>query len=189
MNGNELMTAIGNIDDKYVMAFSQEGTLKVNRSIVKKIVLPIAACLCIIVSAMVLLKNNDTTNFPSTGEQIWGDGITDNEVVSSSEQAVKGKIIIADSLKKAMHDSQNKNDVFAIMVTETSGANKEIVYNSFVKPLNVEEDYMKSGLIFATEEQIQSFECPADLSIVLFLAEKPHEDVVINESVIESNNN
>lgn len=189
MNGNELMTAIGNINDKYIMEFSQEETLKVNRSIVKKFVLPIAACFCIIVSAMILLTNNNTPNIPPTGEQIWGNGITDNEVVSSSEQAVKGKIIIADSLKKAMHNSQNKNDVFAIMVTETSGANKEIIYKSFVQPLNVKEDYMKTGLIFATEKQIQAFECPAELSIVLFLAEKPQEDVVINESVIESNNN
>lgn len=199
MNGNELMVAIGNINDKYVMAFSQEETLKVNHSIAKKIALPIAACLCIVVSATILLKNNNNTPsiptiptiptpVPSTGEQIWGDGITDNEVESSSEQAAKGKIIIADSLKNAMHNSKNKNDVFAIMVAETSGANKEKIYNSFVLPLGVEEDYMKSGLIFATAEQIKSFECPSNLSIVLFLAEKPHEDVVVNESVIESNN-
>lgn len=188
MNGNNIMTAIGNIDDKYIMEFSQEETLKVNSSIVKKTVLSIAACLCLVISAVVLLTNNSTPNIPSTGEKIWGTGITDNEFKNSSEQAEKGKITIADSLKNAMHNSKNKNDIFAIMVTETSGATKEKIYDSFVIPLKVEEDYMKTGIIFATEEQIESFDCPSDLSIVLFLAKKPYEDVVINESALEASN-
>ena len=58
-----------------------------------------------------------------------------------------------------------------------------------MKYLNIKEDYMNSGLFFATAKQIQAFECPSDLSLVLFLVKKPQDYVIINENKIKSNNN
>lgn len=185
MNGNRMMYAIGNIDEKYIMEFLHERTLKINRFITKKSILTTAACLCLIIFTMFVFEYSTV---PQTGEQIWGTGIADNEVESCIEQAAKGKIVIANSLKDAIDNSRNKNDLFAIMVTETSGADKETIYNSFVLPFEVDEDYMRTGIIFATEEQINSFVCPSNLSIILFLADKPHEDIFVDESLINKKN-
>ena len=65
---------------------------------------------------------------------------------------------------------------FAVLVTETTGASEEVVYETFVKPLGVEEDYLGAGIIFVTKEQLRELVCPEGLALVLSLAARPAGD-------------
>lgn len=126
------------------------------------------------------------TNAPQPGETIWA-GYGDQIWKDYSEQSVKGSIILADELKAVMEKSENAADIFAVWVTDTTGASKEEIYNTFVKPLGVEEDYIDTGIIFVTEEQINSLVCPLELALVLRLGTIPYEEEVwIDEAYLET---
>lgn len=125
------------------------------------------------------------TSAPQPGETIWAhDG--DQIWKDYSEQSVKGSIILADELKIMMEKSENAADVFAVRITDTAGASREEIYNTFVKPLGIDEEYMKTGVIFVTEEQINTLVCPSELALVLYLVVKPYEDVWIDEAYLET---
>ena len=62
--------------------------------------------------------------------------------------------------------------LFAVLVTETTGASEEVVYETFVKPLGVEEDYLGAGIIFVTKEQLRELVCPEGLALVLSPAQR-----------------
>ena len=57
-------------------------------------------------------------------------------------------------------------------MTETGGKETSYIYEALVKKLNAKEDYMETGVVFITKNQIKSLECPGDLAIILSLAEK-----------------
>lgn len=113
----------------------------------------------------------------NSDDQIWKD---------YTEQSTKGSIILADELKTMMERSESPADIFAVRVTDTTGASDEDIYNNFVKPLGIDEEYIETGVIFATAEQINSFVCPSNLALVLYFAVKPYEDVWINEEYLET---
>lgn len=69
-----------------------------------------------------------------------------------------------------MTNSDNEKNLFAVLVTEMTGATPEEVYNTFVKPLNINEEYLDTGVIYLSENQINTLECPPDFSLVLSLA-------------------
>lgn len=116
----------------------------------------------------------------NSDDQIWKD---------YTEQSAKGSIILADELKTVMERSESPADIFAVRVTDTTGASEEDIYNTFVKPLGIDEEYLETGNIYATAEQINSFVCPSNLALVLYFAVKPYEDVWINEEYLESAGN
>ncbi len=116
----------------------------------------------------------------NSDDQIWKD---------YTEQSTKGTIILADELKIMMEKSENAADIFAVRVTDTTGASDEDIFNTFVKPLGIDEEYIETGVIFATAEQIKSFVCPSNLALVLYFAVKPYEDVWINEEYLETAGN
>lgn len=58
------------------------------------------------------------------------------------------------------------------------GASEEVVYETFVKPLGVEEDYLGAGIIFVTKEQLRELVCPEGLALVLSLAARPAESLL-----------
>ncbi|MCM1307328.1 MAG: hypothetical protein NC223_01875 [Butyrivibrio sp.] len=125
------------------------------------------------------------TSAPQPGETIWaGDG--DQIWKDYSEQAVKGSIILADELKAVMEKSDNTADVFAVRVTDTAGASKEEIYNAFVKPLGIAEEFMESDVIFVTAEQINALVCPPELALVLYLKIKPYKDIWIDQEYLET---
>lgn len=125
------------------------------------------------------------TNAPQPGETIWAYG-EDQIWKDYTEQSVKGSIILADELKIMMERSENPADVFAVRITDTAGASEEEIYNTFVKPLGINENYMETGIIFVTAEQINSLTCPSELALVLYLVVKPYEDVWIDEEYLET---
>ncbi len=195
MNGKIFMAAMGNINDRYIMEFADVKPLKKPHSIFVTKILPIAACLCLILTISVLWDSHNNApkgNIPGetdTAIIVWGDGIGDNSIEKYGDKATKGTIFITDSLKKAMSDSKNDNDRFAVIITELTGASANDVYNKFVKPLGVTEEYLETGIIFITEKQISTLECPSDLSLVLSLAVKPYEDKPVNKETLDTKEN
>lgn len=210
MSGNAMMAAIGNIDDRYVMEFTDVTAIKKPVPPTVKLFLPLAGCLCAACLALALLithqgkppaggpqiiapigsttptvPNNTTaptTAVPPTtmgttagGTVIWcentfGD-LSDDRYEGVAE---KGKIMFAKSLEEAMKKSANRNDIFAVYVEVMPGVPMDYVYDTFVKPLNVQEDYMKHGIIFLTADQIAAAECPSDYWLVFHLAVDPN---------------
>lgn len=192
MSGKVLMAAIGDINDRYVMEFAEVQPIKKHCSVLVTKILLFAACLCIVVMSVVFMMQNH--NIPqgsdpgdiSTGNVIWGEGVGDNVVEEYGDQAIKGTIVIAESLKNAMTNSDNGKDLFAVMVTEMTGATPNDVYNTFIKPLNLNEEYLNTGIIYVSENQINTLECPSDFSLVLSLAVKPYEDKPVNQETLDT---
>ena len=191
MSGNVLMAAMGNINDRYIMEFAEVKPIKKHHSALLTKILPLAACLCVVImSAILLTQNGNAPQGNQSGDLannvIWGNGVSDNVVEEYGDKAAKGTIILAESLENALKNSDNEDDLFAVMVTEMTGAAPNDVYNTFVKPLNVNEKYLETGIIFISEEQIAELECPSDLSLVLSLAIKPYEDQPVNQETLDT---
>lgn len=193
MKAERLLCAIGGISDRHIVEFAEVRPVMLLKAIWIKMVAA-AACLCFAVIGAVVFVHNAPqgeqtgTDLPQ-GETIWRyrwSDFGDMEGKDDIGQSVKGSILLEDRLKAAMEKSDNAADVFAVQVTETSGAAEEDIYNAFVKPLGVDEEYMKWGLIFATAEQIRSLVCPPEFAIVLRLSVKPWEDVFIDEEYLKN---
>lgn len=195
MSGKVIMAAMGNINDRYIMEFAEVKPIKKHYSTFVKKILPLAACLCIVIMSAIFLKPNNNMpqgNQPGNAPNnnvIWGNGVSDNIVEQYGDEATTGTIIIAESLKNAIENSDNEKDLFAVMVTEMTGATPNDVYNTFVKPLNVNEEYLETGIIFVSEKQITALECPSDFSLVLSLAIKPYEDKPVNQETLDTTAN
>ena len=192
MSGKVIMAAMGNINDRYIMEFAEVKPIKKHYFAFVKKILPLVACLCIVImSAIFLMQNknvpqgNQPGNVPNNNI-IWGNGVGDNIVEQYGDEAATGTIIIAESLKNAIENSDNEKDLFAVMVTEMTGATPNDVYNTFVKPLNVNEEYLETGVIFVSEKQITALECPSNFSLVLSLAIKPYEDKPVNQETLDT---
>ncbi len=121
------------------------------------------------------------------GETIWGSSFVLAET-PDSQPAEKGKIIISHSLKSAMEESENPNDLFAVYISEHSDASKKDIYNNFVKPLNAEkEDYMKTNIVFLSEKQILQAKGNEAFAIVFALARKEtFPPTIVTEENIDS---
>lgn len=192
MSGKAIMTAMGSINDRYIMEFAEVKPIKKHYSVFVAKILPLAACLCVVImTAIFLMQNNSVPqgnqpgNVPNNNV-IWGNGVGDNVVEEYGDEATKGTIIIAESLENAMKNSDDEKDLFAVMVTEMTGATPNDVYNTFVKPLNINEEYLETGVIFVSETQIIALECPSDFSLVLSLAIKPYEDKPVNQETLDA---
>lgn len=182
-----MMEAIGNISDKHIMEFASPGRFD-KRQIKKNVA--IAACMCIVVVVSVIVGVNYKgllSKHQGGGDVIWGikDLNSYEDTTKESTSMEPGTIKVADSLTEAFLNSTAESDVFAIMVHETSGAEKNDVYQQFVLKQGVKEDYLENGIIFATIKQVESFTCPDNMSIVLYLAKKEANDVIINKDNIE----
>lgn len=192
MSGNVMMAAIGNLHDRYILEFAEVTPLKKRPSAFVTKILPLAACFSIVIMLVIFFAQNrnvpqgDPSSSALNGNIIWGSGAADNIVEDYSGQAAKGTIIITESLKTAIANSSNDRDVFAVLVTEMSDVSRDDVYNIFVKPLNIEEQYIATGVIFISENQIRSLVCPSNLALVLSLAVKPYEDKPINPDSLDA---
>lgn len=182
MSTEKLMSAIGGISDRHILEFAVVKPVVLLKNKRFKIALAVA-CLCFAVMGAALFLNKssifyvNTTDIPQPGKIVWGSGFTDfeaNEWMYYVGQARNGTVVISGNLKSEISKAENSGAVFAVLVTETRGASREKVYESFVKPLNVDEEYMKSGVIFVTAEQIDSIVCPLDMAVVLSLADEPY---------------
>lgn len=193
MNGEKLMGAIGGISDRHVVEFAEVKPVAVHKTLWIKAA-SAAACLCLIVTGTVFFLQKDSPDTPphdvsaptQKGEIIWGIGTGDFEYQDYTALAKKGEIVIANPLKNAMNHPENAEDIFAVSVIEATGADKETIYNTFVKPLNLEEDYLESGIVFATKEQIEAFVCPKNLALVLSLGVAHYGDVPVDEAYLKT---
>lgn len=192
MSGNVMMTAIGNLHDRYILEFAEVTPLKKRPSAFVTKILPLAACLSVVIMLVIFFVQNKGVQqgYPPSsalnGSIIWGSGAADNIVEDYSGQAAKGTIIITNSLKTAIANSTNDRDLFAVLVTEMSNASRDDVYNIFVKPLNIEEQYIATGVILISENQIRSLVCPPNFALVLSLAVKAYEDRPINPDTLDA---
>lgn len=177
MSTEKLTNAISGISDRHITEFAVVKPVVWLRNRRFKIALA-AACLCFAVTGLAFFLNRgsavhvDTTDMPKPGMIIWGGGFGDNEWDDYTGDAQMGCVTVTPVLESAMEAPGNEDGIFAVSVTEAGGAPKENVYREFVKPLNVYEKYMETGIIFATAEQIESFVCPSHMAIVLSLAEE-----------------
>lgn len=190
MSGKALMIAMGNINDRYIMEFAEAKPIKRHHSALLTRFLPLAACLCIVIMSAILLMQND--NVPQGNQSgdlanniIWGNGVGDNVVEAYGDKAAKGTLIIAESLENALKNSNNENDLFAVMVTEMTGATASDVYHTFVKPLEIDEEYLETGIIFVSKKLLTELVCPSEFSLVLSLAAKPYEDKPVNQDTLD----
>lgn len=117
------------------------------------------------------------TDDATPGKVIWGTaGPGDFSGDNYEDTAEKGKIVIAKELREAMRTSSNKKDLFAVRVKEMPGTPLDYVYDTFVKPLGVEESFMEKGILFMTADQIAAAECPSDFWLIFYLAVNPEDD-------------
>lgn len=186
MRNELIMEAIGNISDKHIMEFANADSIR-KRHLTH--VFSMVASICIIVTLSGITGLFWKEILPSThggGDIIWGDGDIHSYEDSTNEKVKLGVVEVSDALEKAFSGSDSESDVFAMEVREMSGMEKVDVYQHFVLKLGVEEDYLERGIIFATKKQVASFECPANMAIVLYPADIEEKDTVINRENINN---
>ncbi|MBR4852213.1 MAG: hypothetical protein IKV01_01275 [Clostridia bacterium] len=171
----QIMSAIGNINDEFITECCTKNLYKRRKL---RIYLWASACAVLAIisigfTANILSKQNNV---------IWNENPNIQEIEECYRHASIGKVVIADSLQNAVivltPSEQNKPSVaddecvFAVLVTETTGASKEEIYRDFILPLGAEEEYLDSGIIFLTREQLKEIKCPNNFAIILSLAAK-----------------
>lgn len=175
-----IIEAIGNISDRHIMEFTNIDSISKTHHITR--VFSIVACICIVVTISTiagLYCKEQLTSHHGGENIIWGDGDLHSYGDATKETAELGVVKVTDELSAAFANSNSESDIFAIEVHEMSGTEKIDIYQQFILKLGVKEDYMENGIIFATKKQVASFECPTDMSIVLYLANKAEKDIVI----------
>lgn len=174
MNAEMLMNAIGGISDRHIEAFSVIEAKKYKS--VRKTTVAIAACFCILLSAVVIsgaLLNNNHQSDVSPGELgsiIWGEPQQNGSIDEYKKSANYGEITITNSLQNAMDSNDDATALYAVFITEATDKSNDYIYNHFVKLLFCKEEYLDYGIVYATKAQISSWVCPQDMAIVLSLA-------------------
>lgn len=171
MNAQLLFDAVGDIGDSYVMEFA---AIRPKRKAGWGWLAAAAACLCLILSAALIYPKEEQPIVKPTmpeGNVVWGSPIGDI-YVESCEPAEPGEILFSPDLKNALTKSEDPTDIFAIRVNETTGASREKVYEEFIKPLGIYEEYLDVGVIFATQEQVREIAASDEFGFVFELAVK-----------------
>ena len=132
-------------------------------------------------SGKVLLKDmcsgtDGGTDDNSTGDTISGAvskyfAITAHAFYGSL-RPVTGYVCITEELVDMYRDVKNSNVLIAVCVEELTGVSAERVYDEFIAPLNVSEDYMRKRIIYISPEQMVKLTCPKDMKIVLDVVRK-----------------
>ena len=179
-----LMDAISYVDDTYLKKYFEMkevlASKKNKRAGMIKWGASIAACLCLVVSMLFTVlyfqKHQQSSVVKPLKDTIWASPEADDNIEDYFGFSQTGTVIITDSLEATMERVKDEDStLFAVMLTETSGKETSYIYESLVKKLNAKDDYMETGVVFLTKNQIKSLECPGDLAIILSLAEKPDE--------------
>lgn len=171
MNAQLLLDAVGDIGDSYVMEFAQ---IKPRKTAGWGWLAAAAACLCLILFASLPYPREDRPVVEPTmpeGNVIWGSASGDI-YVDICEIAEQGEIVFSPELTDAFAKSEDSTDIFAIRVYETTGASREKVYEEFIKPLGIYEEYLDIGVIFATQGQVREIAASDEFGFVFELAVK-----------------
>ena len=143
MTGEMILDAIGGISDRYLLEFAHVEPKK--RAIWWRW-LGVAACIGLFLTAVLLWPGYSQSEVDSSkptfsmNDVIWGDASGDM-IMDSFDHVSMGEIFITDGLTEAFARSKNAGDVFAVRVTEVTGASTEEIYEKFIKNLGLEEDY------------------------------------------------
>lgn len=116
------------------------------------------------------------TDDNSTGDTISGAvskyfAITAHAFYGSS-RPVAGYVCITKELLNIYRDIKDTNVLIAVYVEELTGVSPERVYDEFIAPLNVSEDYMRKRIIYISPKQMAELTCPKDMKIVLDVVRK-----------------
>lgn len=177
MTAKMIMETIGEIEDRYIMEFADvEEIKKVRIGVVKKCLFLAASVALIFLVGMAvdrILKEPTLQPVVDMEQVVWKKGnISQYGEEFDYTKLVRGNVYIGDSLKVAFRNFLEEDTVFAVSVKEETGILKEEVYEKFIIPLGVAEEYMERGVIFATREQIEEMHCPEDMLILLSHANK-----------------
>lgn len=177
MNAEKFISSVGAISDKYIIECANTNRLYAQRKL--RTCLLTAACFVLVILSGVL-----AAKFFSESQKhiVWNENADIHEIEKYYDQATEGNVVITESLQSVFAiltpSEQNKPSVaddecvFAVLVTETTGVSKEIIYRDFVLPLGVKEEYLDSGIVFLTRKQLKEIKCPNNLAIILSLAAK-----------------
>lgn len=195
MRAENLMKAIGNIDDRHIEEF-----LIVEKRIKSKTIKNIytlVASICVLILCSALMyghyrslspnegggnvvssesEDENTTSIIDIRNVVWRTGVHSFEAIDY-EKITGGMTVVAPSLKRAFEQYTDEDVVFAIFVEKVLGSQSE-VYHSFIKEAGVAEEYMEMGLIYATRQQVEKLSCDRNIAVVLHWAEKSEEQDV-----------
>lgn len=187
MNADQFMAAVDGIKDEYIVECAVKSSIRKRRNL--RVWSFSVACACffgVLVYSAVYLFTTEQKHI------IWNENADMYEYEHYITQASKGEIVITESLLNAAFmltpsgpDEPNDESAYllAVFVMETTGASKDEIYEKFILPLGVKEDYMKSGIIYITKKQLYSIECPDDLAVILSLAVKNNKGVYHEKTI------
>lgn len=85
---------------------------------------------------------------------------------------VAGYVCITEELIDMYKSVWNSDVLIAVYVEELTGVSAERVYDEFIAPLNVSEDYMRTRILYISPKQMAELTCPKDMKIVLDVVRK-----------------
>lgn len=191
MTAKLLMEAIGDIDESYIMEFVAVKEQKVRKIGVFKKYLALAASIVMVVSTSMvvgkIMSPSVVTPTIDMEQVIWRQGnMSQYGEEFDFSKLVTGNIYIGESLEDAFWNYPAEATVFAVSISEETGSSKKEVYERFVKQLDVAEEYMESGVVFATKEQIEGFSCPDDMLILLRHAYKEKRTISVEMKNVQN---
>lgn len=201
MSGETMMAAIGEIDSDYVLEFADLGITHTDATWIRRlgnVVAVIGAIIVIAISCISIGLQKDRMGEEFNVNPVNGNSMYDHleydleveygrnvgqlhlirwadpEKVESPEEyfgvASDGKIAITKQLQDTIQ-AVNSQGLIAVLVTEATGKDPNVVYEMFVKPLGVEEAYLQKGVVFIRADQLRTLGGVPGLAIVLSLAE------------------
>lgn len=85
---------------------------------------------------------------------------------------VNGYVCMTKKLSNMYNAVKSEDILIAVYVGEGTGVSEARVYEEFIKPLNVTEDYMRKRIIYISPKQIPGLTCPKDMKIFFDVVRK-----------------
>ena len=85
---------------------------------------------------------------------------------------VNGYVCMTKELSNMYNAVKSEDILIAVYVGERTGVSEARVYEEFIKPLNVAEDYMRKRIIYISPKQIPGLTCPKDMKIFFDVVRK-----------------
>lgn len=95
-----------------------------------------------------------------------------NSFFLGAQNPLSGYVCITEQLMDIYRIEKETERLIAVYVEERSGISEIRVYEEFIKPLNVSENYMRNGVIYISPKQMTGLTCPKDMMIVLDVVRK-----------------
>ncbi len=199
MTGLKMMEAVDGLSDKMILEFADVQPVRQERVGLLHWLLPVAACLCLLLGAAGLYFMNQqdpgpslefppvnstqstaqaSTQPPATSEMskfynvVWAGADEETIVLADFLNELKvNTVTLGPVLQEAFEVYTEPNTLFAVRIQDAYGTESSIVLQKVKENLTMLKE-PEGSYLFLTKEQIQSIQCPEGMALWIGLVRK-----------------